>query len=120
MLQLSKRISNISKIKQISTNFYQIIEKIKNRSIKLFWIPSKEVLADNFIKPLFQLAFKDKQIHIGVVNIEENSWVETLRYLCKEIVIIYILIIFYIIMSWFVVDLAIVSSIGLQNLEGVL
>lgn len=46
------------------------------------------MLADDFIKPLFWLVFKDKQIYIGVVDIEENSWVKVLRCVCKKIIIV--------------------------------
>ena len=36
LLQLSKEVSNTSKIKHIDTCFHQIIDEVKNRSIKLF------------------------------------------------------------------------------------
>lgn len=73
LIQLFKEVSNISKIKQIYTNFYQIIEKFKNRSIKLFWVFSEKMLANSFIKPLSQPVFEDKQVHIKVVDIKKNS-----------------------------------------------
>lgn len=69
-LQLFKEVSNISKIKHIDISFYQIIDKIKNRSIKLFCILSEEMLADDFIKPFPQQAFEDKQVHMNVIDIE--------------------------------------------------
>ena len=72
-LQLSKGVSNTSKIKHIDTSFHQIIDEVKNGSIKLFWVPSEEMLADGFTKPLPRPAFEDKRARIGVVDIEEDS-----------------------------------------------
>lgn len=73
LLQLSKEVSNTSNIKHINTSFHQIINKVKNGLIKLFWVFSEEMLVHGFTKPLFEAAFKDKQIRIGVVDIEKNS-----------------------------------------------
>ena len=72
-LQLSKGVSNTSKIKHIDISFHQIIDEVKNGSIKLFWIPSEEMLADGFTKPLPQPAFEDKDAHIRVVDIEKDN-----------------------------------------------
>ena len=69
-LQLSRGVSNTSKIKHIDTSFHQIIDEVKNGSIKLFWVPSEEMLADGFTKPLPRPAFEDKRARIGVVDIE--------------------------------------------------
>lgn len=59
-LQLLKGVSNISKIKHIDTSFHQIVDKVKNGAIKLFWIPNEDILVDDFTKPLSWPAFKDK------------------------------------------------------------
>ena len=72
-LQLSKGVSNTSKIKHIDISFHQIIDEVKNGSIKLFWIPSEEMLTDGFTKPLPRPAFEDKRARIGVVDIEKDS-----------------------------------------------
>lgn len=69
-LQLSRGVSNTSKIKHIDTSFHQIIDEVKNGSIKLFWVPSEEMLADGFTKPLPRPAFEDKRARIGVVDLE--------------------------------------------------
>ena len=69
-LQLSRGVSNTSKIKHIDTSFHHIIDEVKNGSIKLFWVPSEEMLADGFTKPLPRPAFEDKRGRIGVVDIE--------------------------------------------------
>lgn len=53
LLQLSKKVSNTSKIENIDTNFQQIIEKVQNRLIKLFQISSKQIFADGFTKSFF-------------------------------------------------------------------
>lgn len=71
-LQLLKSFSNISKIKHIDTSFYQIVYKVKKGFIKLFWLPNEEMLADEFMKPLLYLAFEDKQVCIGVVDVEKH------------------------------------------------
>ena len=71
LLQLSKGVSNISKIKDINISFNHIIDKVKNRLIRLFWIPSKEILSDSFIKLLSWPAFENKQVYIKVVDIEK-------------------------------------------------
>lgn len=70
--QLSKGVSNTSKIKHIDTSFHQIVDEVKKGSIKLFWIPSEEMLADGFTKPLPWPAFEDKRARIGVVDVEEH------------------------------------------------
>ena len=72
-LQLPKRVSNTSKIKHIDTSFHQVIDEVKNGSIKPFWVLSEEMLADGFTKPLSRPAFEDKRARIGVVDIEEDS-----------------------------------------------
>ena len=73
LLQLSKGVSNTSKIKHIDISFHQIIDEVKNGLIKLFWIPSEEMLVDGFTKPLPRLAFEDKRARIGVVDIEKDN-----------------------------------------------
>lgn len=60
LLSLLKRVFNISKIKHIDTNFHQIVDKIKNRAIKVFFILNKDILIDSFIKSLFFPVFKNK------------------------------------------------------------
>lgn len=52
LLKLSKGVSNISKIKHIDTSFHQIIDILKNGSIKIFSVPNKEILVDGFTKPI--------------------------------------------------------------------
>ena len=74
LLQLSKEVFNISKIKHIDISFYQIVNKVKNGAIKLFWIPSEDMLADGFTKPLPRPAFEDKRARIGVVDVGGDSW----------------------------------------------
>lgn len=74
-LQLSREVSNTSKIKHIDTNSHHIIHEIKNGSIKLFWVSSQEKLADGFTKPLSWLEFENKQVCIGVVDIE-RLWIK--------------------------------------------
>ena len=69
-LQLSREVSITSKIKHIDTSFHHIIDEVKNGSIQLFWVPSKEMLADGFTRPLPRSAFEDKRARIGVVDIE--------------------------------------------------
>ncbi len=51
-LQLSKGVSNMSKIKHINTSFHQVVNEVKKGSIKLIWVPKEEMLADRFTKPL--------------------------------------------------------------------
>ncbi len=68
-LQLSKGVSNTSKIKHIDTSFHQVVDEVKKGSIKLFWVPGKEMLADGFTKPLPRPAFEDKRARIGVVDV---------------------------------------------------
>lgn len=68
-IQLSKGVSNTSKIKHIDTSFHQIIDEISKKSIELFWVPGKEMLADGFTKPLPRPAFEDKRARIGVVDV---------------------------------------------------
>ena len=78
------------------------------------------MLADGLNKPLFQMAFKNKQTCRGVVNIKEDSYIKPLRFVCKEIVINQFLSFFYAILSKLIIDLAIVSSIRPQDLRRVL
>ena len=68
-LQLSKGVSNTSKIKHIDTSFHQVVDEVKKGSIKLFWVPGEEMLADRFTKPLPRPAFEDKRARIGVVDV---------------------------------------------------
>ena len=68
-LQLSKEVSNTSKIKHIDTSFYQVVNEVQKGSIKLFWVPWEEMLADGFTKPLPRPAFEDKRARIGVFDV---------------------------------------------------
>lgn len=47
-LQLSKGVSNTSKIKHIDTSFHEVADEVKKGSIKLSWVPGEEMLADGF------------------------------------------------------------------------
>ncbi len=68
-LQISKGVSNTSKIKHIDTSFYQVVNEVKKGSIKLFWVPWEETLADGFTKSLLRPAFEDKRTRIGVFDV---------------------------------------------------
>ncbi len=69
-LQLSKGVSNTSKIKHIDNSFHKVVNEVKKQSIKLIWVSGEEILADGLTKPLHRPAFEDKQARIEVVDIE--------------------------------------------------
>ena len=68
--QLSKGISNTSKIKHIDVCYHQIIDEVKKGRIMVYWIRGNDQLADGFTKPLSRVLFSEKRSQIGVRDLQ--------------------------------------------------
>jgi len=69
-IQLTRGLSNTSKIKHIDTAFHHVIDEVKQGSIKIYWIPGKMMLADGFTKALPRDTFERNRKAIGMQEIE--------------------------------------------------
>lgn len=70
-IQLGKGISNTGKIKHIDTAFHEVKDKSRKDTIFLQWVPSDQILADGFTKPLPCFAFESACEKIGVCDVGE-------------------------------------------------
>lgn len=69
-IQISKGVSNTSKIKHIDTAFHHILDEVRKGTVKAYWVPGTEQLADGFTKPLPRLAFERNRELIGIMDVE--------------------------------------------------
>jgi Reverse transcriptase (RNA-dependent DNA polymerase)/gag-polypeptide of LTR copia-type len=69
-IQLTRGLSNTSKIKHVDTAFHHVVDEVKQGSIKIYWIPGKMMLADGFTKALPRDAFERNRKAIGMRKIE--------------------------------------------------
>lgn len=72
-VQLSKGISNTSKIKHIDACYHQILDEVRKGRIMVFWIRGNDQLADGFTKPLSRVLFQEKRSQIGVRDL--SDWI---------------------------------------------
>lgn len=70
-IQISKGVSNTSKIKHIDVAFHHILDEVKKGTVRTYWVPGTEQLADTFTKPLPRLAFELNKEKIGILDVEE-------------------------------------------------
>lgn len=70
-VQLSKGISNTSKIKHIDACYHQILDEVKKGRIMVYWIRGNDQLADGFTKPLPRATFQEKRCQIGVRDLSQ-------------------------------------------------
>jgi Reverse transcriptase (RNA-dependent DNA polymerase) len=68
-IQLTRGLSNTSKIKHVDTAFHHVVDEVKQGSVKIYWIPGKKMLADGFTKALPRDAFERNREAIGIRKI---------------------------------------------------
>lgn len=68
---LIKRLKSTSAIRHIATSYHHILHEVKMGTIVTKWVPSNEMLADGFTKPLTRIMFVQKRKEIGVNCITE-------------------------------------------------
>ena len=66
---LSQGLKNTSSIRHIRTSYHHILDEVKHGSIKTYWVPGKDMLADGFTKPLPRGSFEEKRGRIGIHNV---------------------------------------------------
>lgn len=65
-VQLTRGISNTSKIKHIDIAHHHIIDEVKKGTIKTYWVPGEHMLADGMTKPLPRDSFERNRAAIGI------------------------------------------------------
>ena len=69
-IQLTRGLSNTSKIKHVDTAFHHVIDEVRQGSIKIYWIPGKMMLADGLTKALPRDSFERNRKAIGMRKVE--------------------------------------------------
>jgi hypothetical protein len=65
-VQLTRGVSNTSKIKHIDTAFHHVVDEVKKGRIRVYWVPGENMLADGMTKPLPREAFERNRRRIGI------------------------------------------------------
>lgn len=65
-VQLTRGVSNTSKIKHIDIAFHHVVDEVKEGRIQVFWVPGENMLADGMSKPLTKEAFERNRKRIGI------------------------------------------------------
>jgi hypothetical protein len=65
-VQLTRGVSNTSKIKHIDTAFHHVVDEVKEGRIQVYWVPGENMLADGMTKPLPREAFERNRTRIGI------------------------------------------------------
>jgi hypothetical protein len=65
-VQLTRGVSNTSKIKHIDTAFHHVVDEVKEGRIQVYWVPGENMLADGMTKPLPREAFERNRRRIGI------------------------------------------------------
>ena len=65
-IQLTRGVSNTSKIKHIDTAFNHVVDEVKEGRIQVYWVSGKNMLADGMTKPLPREAFERNRTRIGI------------------------------------------------------
>ena len=65
-VQLTRGVSNTSKIKHIDTAFHHVVDEVKEGRIQVYWVPGENMLADGMTKPLPKEAFERNRKRIGI------------------------------------------------------
>jgi hypothetical protein len=65
-VQLTRGVSNTSKIKNIDTAFHHVADGVKEGRIQVYWVPGESRLADEMTKPLPREAFERNTRRIGI------------------------------------------------------
>jgi hypothetical protein len=65
-VQLTRGVSNTSKIKHIDTAFHHVVDEVKEGRIRVYWVPGENMLADGMTKPLPREAFERNRRRIGI------------------------------------------------------
>ena len=66
---LTQGLRSTSKIRHIATSYHHILDEVKHGSLKTYWVPGKDMLADGFTKPLTRILFEKNRDAIGVRDI---------------------------------------------------
>ena len=69
-IQLTKGVSNTSKVKHVDVAFFHILDEVKKGKVKAYWVPGGDQLADGFTKPLPRIAFERNRERIGLLDVE--------------------------------------------------
>lgn len=65
-VQLTRGVSNTSKIKHIDTAFHHVVDEVREGRIQVYWVPGENMLADGMTKPLPREAFERNRRRIGI------------------------------------------------------
>ena len=65
-VQLTRGVSNTSKIKHIDIAFHHVVDEVKQGRIGVYWVPGENMLADGMTKPLPREAFERNRRRIGI------------------------------------------------------
>lgn len=65
-VQLTRGVSNTSKIKHIDIAFHHVVDEVKQGRIQVYWVPGENMLADGMTKPLPKEAFERNRKRIGI------------------------------------------------------
>lgn len=68
-VQLTRGVSNTSKIKHIDTAFHHVVDEVKEGRIQVYWVPGENMLADGMTKPLPREAFERNRRRIGIGSV---------------------------------------------------
>lgn len=68
---LTQGLKSTSKIRHVATSFHHILDEVKKGSIKTYWIPGADMLADGFTKPLPRPIFERNRDLIGIRDVEK-------------------------------------------------
>jgi hypothetical protein len=71
-VQLTRGVSNTSKIKHIDTAFHHVVDEVREGRIQVYWVPGKNMLADGMTKPLPREAFERNRGRIGVGPVRDE------------------------------------------------
>ena len=65
-VQLTRGVSNTSKIKHIDVAFHHVVDEVNQGRIGVYWVPGENMLADGMTKPLPREAFERNRRRIGI------------------------------------------------------
>jgi hypothetical protein len=66
VVQLTRGVSNTSKIKHIVIAFHHVVDEVDQGKIGVYWVPGENMLADGMTKPLPREAFERNRRRIGI------------------------------------------------------
>jgi hypothetical protein len=65
-VQLTRGVSNTSKIKHIDVAFHHVVDEVNQGRIGVYWVPGENMLADGMTKPLPRESFERNRRRIGI------------------------------------------------------